>query len=629
VLFEVAAQRQERHLTFSSRDFFDHYYKQALARVSDRRGSERLLYKLARLLFDAGVERIRAQDLLEEVPDARNALDELDHFQVIEVTRRAGDEFVAFYFSLLRDYLLVFHVLRWHELSRDALAAELEDLGEADIHAEAVAFFYRYTDPERKRLLDAPYFSIAQEFRTLYDQILRDDLPSLRPQFSPYTTGEIGFVGELIVRRRQMGLYGFRRRDQGEDEVLLVPSVRYGQNKNLAYVYGAMGLHSSTDFVEPERARKEVLRVEIGRHLQEIVDQGLLDESCCPELASEVIAVEVARDRAIFSDRRHAASAGPIFPLSLLDVRRWQNYELLYHYFEDLQVLAKRRSGEIQEEWRENGTVSLSPDLTWQDRELVRREVEAHLNESDEQVRSRLRWSFYDERARFDRRLLAALASLEAAGIRVLEGHPFPEAKDLASRFWQPNQVSTGELSHFIEELLSYALPLVRRLIEHNFPTMIQEFTTVTQAPFTAVAEINCNVEPGFSSVTLYICDPDAGQEDIKIIAREHEEVRTEIIRGPSFRFMVCCEGVWRQRRDVRGLVGQRHFNVPSLFHPGHDYLGYRTNFKQAGEVEPVIRAVVYDWIRKELVDAFRGLCDKYGVRARESDWTLFARSRN
>jgi hypothetical protein len=311
-------------------------------------------------------------------------------------------------------------------------------------------------------------------------------------------------------------------------------------------------------------------------------------------------------------------------------VRRWQNYELLYDYFSELRVLEKRRRGDIQEQWQENGMVLISSDLTWQDLELVTGDVEAHLNETDEWVRSRLRWSFYDERARFDRRLRAALATLEAAGIEVLEGHPFSEAKSLAGRFWhQPQRLSTGEIAHFIEKLLRYALPLARRLMEHNFPTMVQEFGTTTQAPFTAVAAINRDVEPGFSYATIYICEPDAGQEEIEIIARGREEVRTEIIRNPSGRLMVWCEGVWRQRRDTQELAGQRHFDLRSLFHPSHDYLGDRTHFGQVGEVEPVIRAVVYDWIREEIVAAFRGLCRKYGVRVRESDWTLFGQSKN
>ncbi len=211
--------------------------------------------------------------------------------------------------------------------------------------------------------------------------------------------------------------------------------------------------------------------------------------------------------------------------------------------------------------------------------------------------------------------------------MQTIEGHPFVDAIENWQKMWSPSRFAIKDACYFIERLFSYALPIVRRMVEHNFPTLLSAFKTLS-TPFVGIAEVDLEKDDVWKGATIYLCEPDPGQKDPIFIARDHRDIDTRIVRDPSFRFEVYCDGVWRARK-FEGFTGQRAVRFSTLFHPRYDYLGLRHNIRSFGPVYPVIRAVVYDWIRQELPEAFGVLCRLYGISKRDSDWTFFPQSKN
>ncbi|HEV3076140.1 MAG TPA: type I restriction enzyme HsdR N-terminal domain-containing protein [Thermoanaerobaculia bacterium] len=635
ILFEVAERQRAEHLTFSSLEFFDHYYDQALAVLNDqRRGADRLLCAAARLLYESGQERVYVEDLARAMhgSDIDRLLVQLLRLRLLESSRTPAGEQVSFYFSPLRDYLVAFRVRRWQELPDADLASALGAVGDADVRLEALTFFYRHCTDRQRRLVDAPFFSHAREFTCFYDRVLRTDFPRLRKRFPPYTLGDIGFVGELDLRHRQVDDYGFRAREGNAEEVLFLPSARsdLSRRSNLAILYGARALHWSSNFSAPD-VTSEVLRSEIGRPLRQLIDLGDLDESTCPELASEVVATLVAANRGIFSDTRHAASAGTLFPIHLADVRRWLRFELLRRHFDSLRQEENVRSGEIPVTRHENGGISYDwapslEDLTW-----IEQQIEAHLHDSEREVRQKVARSLDIGLKAIDRRLLAAIETLEAHGITSIANLPFEGATDLWNRMWQ-RRLRMEEIVNFLERLLPFVFRTFRRLVAHNFPTMAGDFFSIARQPLLGVGQVDLHhAEPVWWHATLFLCQPDPGMTEDRFVFRERSSAETRIIRDPSFRFEVRLDGDWRLRLETRdqpaGLV-QRGLRLASVFHPSYDYLE-RHQFQAPGPVQPVLRGLVYDLVRTELPPAFAALCRRYDVELSNSDWNFFGRARN
>jgi hypothetical protein len=366
----------------------------------------------------------------------RAILDELLQFQLLEIMQSDGEKYAIFYFSLLRDYLVAFRVYSWQQLPAHRLLEVFRDMSGSAVHIEALAFFYRYAAPEQKRVVDSSLYDRAKAYTELFDEVVRTHFPRFRDQFPPYTNGEIGFVGEFLLDRKEIELYGFRERKPGDEVVLLLPYPRYKDHSNLPYFYGVRGLHSYSTFCQDD-VRDGVLNDEVLRELQRIIDNGLLDESCCPELAAETVAVEVARDRAIFSDKRNAHSAGPIFPLDVARVRYWLRYELLHYHFENERREEKLRSGEIEVE-RHGDHISYTWSPTLEEMDWTRSQVEAHVHQSEEEVRRLVKGSGHEDLKRLDARVSKACDILEHAGIKIIDGHPFSSAVDN----WRKNGTS-------------------------------------------------------------------------------------------------------------------------------------------------------------------------------------------
>jgi hypothetical protein len=142
------------------------------------------------------------------------------------------------------------------------------------------------------------------------------------------------------------------------------------------------------------------------------------------------------------------------------------------------------------------------------------------------------------------------------------------------------------------------------------------------------IAAINLDCENVWQGATIYLCEPDPGQEDVKFVAHSHRDIRTRIVRSPAFRSEVYSDGTWRARH-FKGFIGQRFVHFSTLFRPRHGYLESGLRDRSFGQICPVIRALVYDWLREEMAEVYDVLCKQYGIRKKDYDWSIFIRARN
>jgi hypothetical protein len=228
---------------------------------------------------------------------------------------------------------------------------------------------------------------------------------------------------------------------------------------------------------------------------------------------------------------------------------------------------------------------------------------------------------------KLDVRLSAALNILEDIGVQTIDGHPFDDAADHWSKMWRPPGLQLQDACEFVEKIFTYTFPIIRQIVSHNFPTLAHKFPTLSSS-FIGVAAVNLDCEDVLQGATLYLCEPDPGQEDVRFIARGHRDIRTRIVREPAFRFEICSDGTWRACL-FKGSIGQRSFRFCTLFRPRHGYLESGLRNHSSGSIYPVIRALVYDWIRAEMAEVYDVLCKQYGIRKKDHDWSIFIRVRN
>lgn len=637
ILFEVSKSSGESKVLLSSVDLFEEYLHQALSRVKHPDQGLAVLTRIGHVLFVRGEERLNRVDVLGCLGGVFNheVLDELIEYQMLEATSAVPRTHISFYFSLLRDYVIVFHSERWHEMGDEQFEHMLEDLTERTIHQEALAFFYRYASGEKRRLMDAAEMSRAAAVLENYNMVVATDFPEIKNRFVPYAHGPIGYVGTFSPRSGELGFCNFKVLSDDDERIVLLPvSLRRLYDSNLAILHGGQGIIGAPALSRGEDVRSWVLYTAIGHQLREIMKDGLLNETQEPLLAAEAVMATVCAMSLAYGGEPHPLyrkrsssylRASDLFPLSLGDVRGWLNYRLLYSHFTRERLDEKLASGEIPVEQHEDGSVSYSGDLEYQDMRLVEQRIEEALTLSDSEIRT-LVWPIQDSRLRMlDQRVGAALNTLDSAGIDPILEEVFPERREL-ERLLRLGAGGAENVCLFLEKAISMAFDIFVSLVKFNFPTLWHQFPSMRWQPMTVVAAVRIEgrERAHWSGATIYLCEGTSSHN--RFIVRPAASVTTEIRRDPRWKFEVCVEGERFVRHEMEGESGvwQRHLTLNRLFLSSTRYLGDAFGYSSGTRIPPILRTLVYDWICAELPFVFGELCKRYGTQPRARDWTFF-----
>lgn len=386
VFFEVAESSKLEHLTLSAREFFEAYYEKLTRKTGDQELARKQLRAVAEVLFLANIDAMAIDELERKIGLGldRSLMGDLFAHNILERAHTNGTEYVRFSFQGLRDYLIVFHVLKWHEASIEEFSRSVADLQKEGVHQEVLQLFYRQGYTEKNRLLDSELRLRAERYLDFYNTVLHEHFPILQCRFSPCSQGKIGFIATINLTDQCFFHYGFRELRNVVDERVLFLPVDSPWETNLPDLYGAYSLHA-TPFAWDYKKRdviEEVLNSEIVPQLETIIGRGLLDESVSEEMASEMIVALVKQHRDLFwSIWKPRGSMNP-FPVVFEELRECFRRKKLRDHFENERIEYKRRLGELNEHWQ-GDTYGYSCEYTYADIRWIEEQVEAAMAKGD------------------------------------------------------------------------------------------------------------------------------------------------------------------------------------------------------------------------------------------------------
>lgn len=480
VLFDVARDSKAKHLTFNSEDLFQKYYARSLLKIGRERETEadETLCTLARLLWEQNSDSISQQELRKALglrPNDPLMMDLFEYSLLLRTSGSSGEHQVSFYFQQLRDYLIAFRVLKFNAMSVKRLQNEFDAVTFPSMRGDVFTLYYRLAPPAKQSVFDGELRENASEYLACYLDLMHDHFSAACTMLAPRADRDVGFIAELVLSRRGLGMYGFRQLEDGDDAIHFIPVERMMNESNLARLQGAQhGMHfceSANEFRNGIDVPAEVIKHEVLPRIRKLVDDGRLNESDNPDLLTELVIEWVQGDRGVFGTLLDAHQRKIRYPLKLASVLECLQRAKLKRHFEDEIVRRGRRSGQIREHWS-GSSVSYQYNRTAQDdAEIAARVDEAMASGEMPNFLAR-----YTELEALERTLLPATQTLvEIAGPRF-------SSERIITRM-NGFDIPLENLKRYLRDLSLACSANYRTLVERNFPTLRSDFALYSSPP--------------------------------------------------------------------------------------------------------------------------------------------------
>ncbi|MGE0684388.1 MAG: hypothetical protein AB7P69_26215, partial [Candidatus Binatia bacterium] len=498
-----------------------------------------------------------------------------------------GNVRVRFSFQGLRDYITVFHVLKWHEASIEKFTEDIRALRQDGMHQEILHFFYRQGYSDKNRTLDGSLRAVAEEYLNFFSSVLEDHFSDRYQLFSLYPVTEIGFVATVNLQAQRFLSYGFRNLQGTNSERILLLSVNSWEARRLPYLYGVQKLHGASLTFDRENfeVKSAVLNDEVAEDIKNVVKNGRLDESESRELAIEMVTSLVERQQYIFSRLRRSVKVDDIFPLVFEEIKKALLQRKLEDHFRDERVKYKKRQGLLTEQ--QNGDAILHVCYFYPvDNQWVESQVQ-HVLEGGP-IPEQLPRS-YD---RMEERLDTCIKIL-GLGTLSISAPIFPDLRLLRRR--DPKQISPSEMLDHCTRVYAQFLETYKVVVERNFPTFRQGFSLYSQMPVVYFISLGRPLPFGGPAIKIRICRDLQQSNPNRILSCSEEELQIG-------------EESLEHRGETYDLVG-------SGFTSWDSFTDCREIFSDV-EIErtAILRGLVYEQIQQELDGALDFLFEKYGV---------------
>ena len=228
---------------------------------------------------------------------------------------------------------------------------------------------------------------------------------------------------------------------------------------------------------------------DVADQVERLAKEERLNEAAAPELAEEFIVCLLTHNK-LFASFTDTKTKRLTYPVDLAAVMVSVRRQFLRCHFRDLAIEAKRKRGEIKEEWR--GTiVSFSASLRPEEEQLVEAQVRAALA-SGEPIGY---YAHYTDLEELKARLEKALEARLGRGANLLS--PVLPHRDelLAAR--ENGEVDFDTLKSHCRRVLELALNSYRRIVETNFPHAAMGFGFYAQGPLRAVLALDAGFSRG------------------------------------------------------------------------------------------------------------------------------------
>lgn len=605
VVFEVARKHQLEHLTFSSKEIFHKYYKDTLEKVGNEEVAEATLKKVAESLYSQNSDSIDIDSLRESLGLSVNEplLTELFTYNVLDKIDDEVNCRIRFYFDKFRDYIITFHVKKWHVTDNVKFQKDYEQIKPAGVQQEALSFFYQFADVDKKNIVDSKVRRNAEKYLDFYLQVINDHFPNLKNRFSPYTDGDIGFISEISISRSQLGIYGFRElnsKDKERLKFIAVDKVFSREQSNTMYLYGADMLHATASAMgfTQINIEKEVIKHEIEDQINKIIEEGGLNEKNNKYLSTEkalaIYYVLLSGDQYISGiDMRERLKTINTLPINLNDIKNALRYKKALRYYEDKLVREKREQGVIKETW-DGSHVSYSYSYSDVDWAWIKKKADSAVKNKIE-LKDNVR---YTDLEIIEKNLSEAIDCLRTHGILEIKEKLLPENDAVGMSRYTLDDYSPDTMIKYIFRTYKLFLQEYKTIIETNFPTLKDHFKLYSLMPIKVFIHIREHSKGSKHVFSQYVC-------------KNNELGENEVI--------LCNEDDLEMDRNKGELLfkGKYHKVDYYAISFAHSFLSWHKNYAEFDIPSELgsLRNLVYSKIVSEIKDVIKALFNYYGVQ--------------
>jgi hypothetical protein len=604
VVFEVAQKHQLEHLTFSSKEIFHRYYKDTLKKVGNEEVADATLKKVAESLYNQNSDSIDIDSLRESLGLSVNEplLTELFTYNVLDKIDDEVNSIIRFYFDKFRDYIITFHVKKWHVRDNEKFQKDYEQIKSGGVQQEALSFFYQFADVDKKNIVDSKVRRNAEKYLDFYLQVINDHFPNLKNRFSPYTDGDIGFISEILISRSQLGIYGFREltnKDKERLKFIAVDKVFSREQSNTMYLYGADRLHATSSAMgfTQINIEKEVIKHEIEDQINKIIKEGRLNEKNNKYLSTEkalAIYYVLSGDQYISGiDMRERLKTINTLPINLNDIEHALRYKKALRYYKDKLVREKREQGVIKETW-DGSHVSYSYSYSDVDWVWIKKKADYAVKNKIE-LKDNVR---YTDLEIIEKNLSEAIDCLKTHGILEIKEKLLPEKDAVSRSYYIWDNYSFDTLVEFIFRLYNLFLKEYKIIIETNFPTLKDHFKLYSLMPIKVFIHISEHSKGSNHVFFQYVCKNSELGENEVILCNE-DDLEMDLNKGELL------------------FKGKYHKVDYSRISFEHSFLSRHKNYAEFNIQSELglLRNLVYSKIESEIKDVIKALFNYYGVQ--------------
>jgi|WetSurMetagenome_2_1015567.scaffolds.fasta_scaffold36935_2 hypothetical protein len=196
---------------------------------------------------------------------------------------------VTFYYSRIRDYLLVEYAYGLHKLSPENLEKELPKFFNGIVGFSAMHFFSENCPPQQRAVLQKHTKFKVSEYLFAYSEYLNRHFYNTKSSFDPHTNGDIGIIvpKDTATLHGGYALFPIEFTDNGAPIVEL-PTVSVFGDESAFLKYKARVVHGSFLDLLRDNTDDSVMR-SVDEQLKSVIDKMQLNEACSPTLDIEKV----------------------------------------------------------------------------------------------------------------------------------------------------------------------------------------------------------------------------------------------------------------------------------------------------------------------------------------------------
>jgi hypothetical protein len=269
VAFGYASKKNIEYLNNSIKELYAHYIEELLSPIKNTTLRKVFLIEITKLFYANNSPFVVLSQVIKIPNFDSRLLDEYLRWNILIKRELNGEEIIEFYFSKLRDYLISYNVAKFDTFNNVQVESFLKSVP-SGIILEAFYFFYSLTDSSQKRLIDNNIYNAASNFLEEREKIINQYFNQFRSIFHPFTTGKVGLYCDVDFINNKIFSYGFRTVVNDDDKILLNPTFKKGDLRDIFQDYSITQLSMTEELPQ----RPDVIRKKLFKELLENIERG-------------------------------------------------------------------------------------------------------------------------------------------------------------------------------------------------------------------------------------------------------------------------------------------------------------------------------------------------------------------